>query len=681
MTTSIHPIDRQCVNALRFLAVDAVEKAKSGHPGTPMEAAGLGYLLWTRLLRHNPKDPAWPNRDRFVLSCGHASALLYGLLHLTGYDLSLDDLRSFRQWGSRTPGHPEHGHTPGVETTTGPLGQGFGNAVGMALAARHLAARFNRPGFPIVDHRVWGFISDGDVMEGVASEAASLAGHLRLSALKFVYLDNRITIEGATDLAFSEDVGRRFESFGWNVLRLPDPEDLAAAYAVLELAANEGTRPTLIIARTHIGFGAPNKQDTAKAHGEPLGADETRLAKQKLEWPTEPSFHVPDDVRRHWAVVADQGRTVQRHWEETLAQYRTAHPDLAAEWDALGRSLLPADWTKALPEFPAGDGMATRQASGKTLNALANVVTALLGGSADLAPSNNSRIDNGGDFSAMTPEGRNIHFGIREHAMGAILNGLALSGKLIPFGATFLTFADYLRPSIRLAALMNLGVIYVFTHDSIGVGEDGPTHQPVEHLASLRAIPNLVVIRPADANETREAWRTALERRQGPTAIVLSRQKLPTLDRRRFAPADGAARGGYRLTGPGPEDVLLLATGSEVSLALSARDRLAQDGLTAGVVSLPSWELFLSQDLAYQESVLPPRGAVRVAVEAGISQGWHRFIGQGGALVTLDHYGASAPGDTVMERLGFTADRVAATAREALKRQRPAKEEKTHESS
>lgn len=662
--TNIADLESLCVNTLRFLAVDAVEKANSGHPGTPMEAAALGHVLWTKILRHNPKNPAWANRDRFVLSCGHASALLYGLLHLTGYPVSLDDIKQFRQWGSRTPGHPEHGHTAGVETTTGPLGQGFATGVGMALAARHLAARFNRPEFPIVDHRVWAFVSDGDIMEGLSSEAASLAGHLRLSALKYVYLDNHITIEGGTDLAFSEDVEARFTAQGWRVLRLANAENLYEIRAVLEKAIAETERPTLVIARTHIGYGSPNKQDTAKAHGEPLGAAETVLAKQKLGWPTEPAFHVPPAVSRQTTVTVERGEALEKEWTDRLARYRVAHPDLAAAWDALAtHGPLPADWEKALPAFGPTDAMATRQASGKTLNAMAKVLPFLIGGSADLGPSNNSRIDGDRSFTAQTPEGRNLHFGIREHAMGAVLNGLALSGRLIPYGATFLTFADYMRPAIRLAALMKLGVIYIFTHDSIGVGEDGPTHQPIEHVASLRAIPGLVVFRPADANETAQAWRAALERRDGPTALVLSRQKLPMVTTGKTS----TARGGYRLFGD-IADVLLLATGSEVSLAVKAREKLAAEKIRADVVSLPSWELFLAQDTAYREGVLPPSITARVAIEAGVSQGWHRFVGDKGVLVTLDRYGASAPGDQVMEKLGFTVDRVVQAARQAMGR-------------
>lgn len=666
-TISMLDMDRLCVNTLRFLAVDAVEKANSGHPGTPMEAAGLGYVLWTRILNHTPHAPQWPNRDRFVLSCGHASMLLYGLLHLTGYDLSLDDLKNFRQWNSKTPGHPEAGHTAGVETTTGPLGQGFANGVGMAIAERFLATRFNRPGFPIVDHDVWAFVSDGDLMEGISSEAASLAGHLKLGQLKYVYLDNAITIEGSTNLAFSEDVGRRFESFGWKVLRIPDPEDLAHVQSQFETARDIADHPTLIIARTHIGFGSPNKQDSAEAHGAPLGAKETSLAKLNLRWPESPSFFVPENARAHWTKSTDRGRAAQTQWEEMFGAYKKTYPELAEQWDSLQKSPLDIDWEQKLPSFKAGDSQATRQASGKVINALAPVLPFLVGGSADLAPSNNTHIEGEGDFTP-SETGRNLHFGIREHAMGAVLNGMALSGGLIPFGATFLTFADYMRAPIRLAALMRLGVIYVFTHDSIGVGEDGPTHQPIEQLASLRCIPGLSVIRPADANETAQAWRAAITRRQGPTALILSRQKLPTWDRSLFSSAEGLLRGGYRVTPDGPIDLLLIATGSEVALALTAWGRLTKEGIKAAVISLPSVDMFEAQDRAYRETVIPPAVQARVIVEAGVSFGWHRYAGPHGELITLDRFGASAPGDVVLEKFGFTVENVVDAARIAIAR-------------
>ncbi|MBK8870992.1 MAG: transketolase [Elusimicrobia bacterium] len=667
--TSASPIDSLCVNTLRFLAVDAVEKARSGHPGTPMEAAGLGYVLWTKVLRHDPSDPSWLNRDRFILSAGHASMLLYGLLHLTGYDLTLDDLKNFRQWGSQTPGHPEVGHTPGVETTTGPLGQGFATGVGMAMAERLMAARFNRAGMAIVDHAIWAFVSDGDIMEGLSGEAASLAGHLKLGKLKSVYLDNAITIEGSTELAFSENVAQRFESYGWRTVRIPDPEDLVAVETVLKDVQSNNEKPTLILARTHIGFGSPNKQDTAEAHGAPLGASETALAKKNLNWPENSPFFVPDEARNHWGQTHDRGKALRSQWEGLFEKYKHAHPDLAKQWINIKNNPLPADWEKSVPVFKKGDDMATRQASGKVIQALAGRMTNLVGGSADLAPSNNTWIDGGGHFSA-DETGRNFHFGIREHAMGAVLNGLALYGGIIPFGGTFLTFADYMRPSIRLAAIMKIGVIYVFTHDSIGVGEDGPTHQPVEHLASLRCIPGLSVIRPADANETAQAWKSALSRRDGPTALILSRQKLPTLDRTVFSGAEGVLQGGYRLDRDQNIHVLLIATGSEVSLALAARERLAQEKIAAGVVSLASHDLFEKQDAAYRQGVMPDTSKARVVIEAGVSFGWDRWAGPTGEKVTLDRYGASAPGEIVLEKMGFSVDAVVAAAKKSIARSR-----------
>lgn len=663
-------IDSVCVNTLRFLAVDAVEKARSGHPGTPMEAAGLGYVLWTKVLRHDPTDPSWANRDRFILSAGHASMLLYGLLHLTGYDVSLDDLKNFRQWNSKTPGHPEVRHTPGVETTTGPLGQGFATGVGMAMAQRILAERFNRPDMPLVDHAIWAFVSDGDIMEGITGEAASLAGHLNLGKLKFVYLDNDITIEGSTGLAFSENVAKRFESYGWRTVKISNPEDLAAVESVFKDVQSNDEKPTLVIARTHIGFGSPNKQDTADAHGAPLGPAETVLSKKNLSWPESPAFHVPDEARTQWGKTKERGKTLRTQWEELFGRFQRAHPDLAADWLALLKSPLPAEWEKSVPAFKAGDDMASRQASGKVIQSLSRRLPNLVGGSADLAPSNNTFIEGGGHFSA-SESGRNFHFGIREHAMGAALNGLSLDGRLVAFGGTFLTFADYMRPSIRLAAIMKLGVIYVFTHDSIGVGEDGPTHQPVEHLASLRCMPGLSVIRPADANETAEAWKAAIARRDGPTALILSRQKLPTLDRTVYFGAEGTQRGGYRLDKEGSGvDVLLIATGSEVSLALSAKDRLAEVKIKAGVVSLPSIDVFEKQDSSYRERVIPNGVKARVVVEAGVSFGWGRWAGPWGEMVTLDRYGASAPGEVVLEKLGFTVEAVVEAAKKSMERSR-----------
>jgi transketolase len=664
------PIDDLCVNALRALSIDAVEKARSGHPGMPMGAAAMAYVLWTRFLRHDPSDPAWPDRDRFVLSAGHGSMLLYALLHLSGYDLPLSELERFRQWGSRTPGHPERGHTPGVETTTGPLGQGFGNAVGMAVAEAFLAARFNRPQHTIVDHRVFVIASDGDLMEGVASEAASLAGHLRLGKLIVLYDDNRVTIEGSTDLAFSEDAGRRFEAYGWQVQHVEDGNDLDALEQALGRAAADASRPSLIRVRTHIGYGSPNKQDSAEAHGAPLGAEEARRSKERLGWPPEPPFLVPEEARRHMEQARERGRRLHGEWNERLRSYRRAHPEAAAELERAWRGELPEGWDRDLPAFEAPAApMATRKASGLALNAAAKRIPTLLGGSADLAPSTNTLIQGEGDFSAGDRLARNLRFGVREHAMGAILNGMALHGGVRPYGATFLIFSDYMRPSIRLAALMGLAVIYVFTHDSIGLGEDGPTHQPVEHLPSLRAIPNLTVIRPADAAETSEAWRAALESRGGPVALVLTRQDLPVLDRRVLAPASGLHRGGYVLAGgEGRPDLILIASGSEVSLALEVRERLAARGVRARVVSLPSWEIFERQSEEHREQVLPSGVEARLAIEAGSPFGWERWVGTRGGCVAVRRFGASAPGKVLMEKFGFTAESVEQQALALLER-------------
>jgi len=663
-------VDQLAVNTLRFLAVDAVEKAKSGHPGTPMEAAPAAYVLWTRLLRHNPKNPKWPNRDRFILSAGHASMLLYGLLHLTGYDLSLDDIKNFRQWKSRTPGHPESDLTPGVETTTGPLGQGFANGVGLAIAERFLGAKFNRPGHTLVDYFIFAFCSDGDLMEGVASEAASLAGHLKLGKLKYLYLDNRITIDGKTDITFTEDVQKRFEAYGWEVLRVADANDLDALEKAFKTVRSQTQKPSLIILRTHIGFGAPTKQDTPEAHGAPLGPEETAGAKKNLGWPSEPAFHIPPEALEIYRREVEKGTKAEASWNDLFAAYKKAHPDLAAEWEKLQKSPLVPGWEKALPVFKAGEKLATREASGKTINALAPALPMLIGGSADLAVSNNTTIKDGGSFSAENPSGRNLHFGVREHAMGSILNGLCLTQGFLPYGATFLIFTDYMRNPIRLASLSNLGVIYVMTHDSVGLGEDGPTHQPIEQLASLRAIPEMVVLRPADANETAVAWRVALERRHRPTLMALSRQKLVTLDRTKYAPAEGVARGAYVLSpaAGGTTQVLILATGAEVHPALGAQEILAKQNVAAAVVSMPSWELFEQQDVAYKEQVLPSSVMARVAVEAAASLGWHKYVGPRGALVTLDRFGASAPGEVALQNLGFTPDNIAQKALSLLEK-------------
>ncbi|MGH9784836.1 MAG: transketolase [Terriglobia bacterium] len=661
-------LDELCINTIRTLAMDAVEQAQSGHPGMPMGAAPMAYVLWTRFLRHNPRNPAWPNRDRFVLSAGHGSMLLYALLHLTGYDLPLDEIRRFRQWGSKTPGHPEHGLTPGVEATTGPLGQGFGNGVGMAIAERYLAAYFNRPGHAVVDHFTYAIASDGDLMEGVASEAASLAGHLKLGKLIYLYDDNRITIEGSTDLAFTENVSARFEAYGWQVQEV-DGNDLRAITNALSAARAEITRPSLIRARTHIAYGSPNKQDSAAAHGSPLGKQEVLLTKQALGWPAEPGFYVPPESFYHFREAVERGPAQEAQWQARLAAYAAEFPQLAAEWNRALRGELPSGWTERLPQFlPEAGDLATRQASGKVLNALAPALPTLIGGSADLAPSTETILNKFEHFHE-APAGRNFHFGVREHAMGAVLNGMALHGGIRPYGATFLIFSDYMRPSIRLAALSHLPVIYVFTHDSIGVGEDGPTHQPVEHLASLRAIPNLTVIRPADATETAVAWRVALERNSGPVALILTRQKLPVLDRRRFPPADLAAKGAYILADAenAPLRVILLATGSEVHATLKARTLLEAKGIGARVLSMPSWELFAEQPRSYRDELLPRAISARLAVEAASPFGWREYVGERGDILGIERFGASAPGSVLFEQFGFTPENIAARA-EALLR-------------
>ena len=661
----------RAINTIRFLSVDAVQKAESGHPGTPMGLAPLAYLLWTKHLRYNPGNPDWVGRDRFVLSCGHASMLLYSLLHLTGFDVTLDDLREFRQWGSRTPGHPEAGHTAGVEVTTGPLGQGLGNAVGMAMASRMMAQRFNRPGHEIVSHRIVALCSDGDLMEGVASEAASLAGFQRLGNLVAFYDDNRITIEGSTDLAFREDTAGRFRAYGWNVLSVEDGNtDLAGMEAAIEAAFGERLRPTLVIVRTSIGYGSPNKQDTAGAHGAPLGEAEVALAKERLGWPATPPFLVPDDVLVHFREALDRGEKAEKEWRMKFAAYAAAFPALALEWERRAWGDLPEGWAEGIPAFPPeAGGIATRSASGKVLNAIAAKVPELAGGSADLSPSTETVIKGGGDFLPDAgPGGRNLHFGVREHGMGAVLNGMARHGGVIPYGATFLVFSDYMRPSIRLAALMGCRVVYVFTHDSIGVGEDGPTHQPVEQLAALRAMPNLHVVRPADANETAAAWRMALERTAGPTALVLSRQKLPVLPPSSVHRDAAVSRGAYVLEDAeaGRPDVLLIATGSEVHVALAARKLLAEEGVRARVVSMPCRERFEEQEAGYREAVLPPSVPARVSVEAGSTFGWGTYVGDRGASIGIDRFGASAPAGRIFRELGITPEAVRDRAKSVL---------------
>ncbi len=674
-------LDERCINTIRFLAADAIEKAKSGHPGMPMGAAAAAYILWTRHLKHNPADPLWADRDRFILSAGHGSMLLYTLLYLTGYDISLEDLGAFRQWGSKTPGHPERQHPPGTEMTTGPLGQGLAAAVGMAIAEAHLAARFNRPDHRIVDHFTYAFASDGDLMEGVSCEACALAGHLGLGKLIVLYDDNRVSLAGSTTMCFSEDVEKRFDACGWQVIPVTDGNDVAAVDAALTAAKAETLRPSLIRLRTTIGFGAPGKQNSSAAHGAPLGTEELRAAKVNLGWPLDPPFFVPEEALRFYRGAAAESAKRQEVWKETFRHYAVDHPGAAAEFERVMRGELPASWENALPVFgPGTKDVATRKTSEAVLQALAPVIPELMGGSADLNPSTFTWLKGQGDFQkpgdppacregAVGGEwgysGRNIHFGVREHAMAAIAGGMALHGGIIPFTGTFFTFADYMRPSIRLAALMGLRVIYVFTHDSIGVGEDGPTHQPVEHLMSLRAIPNLTVIRPADANETAEAWRTALLNEDGPTALIFTRQNLPVLDRSAFGPAAGLRKGGYILweSAAGDPEVLLIGTGSEVQLALGAGRRLAAEGIRVRVVSLPSWELFDRASQAWRDRVLPPAVRSRVAVEAGVSLGWEHYVGLEGAVVGIDRFGASAPYQVIYEKFGITAEAVAAEAR------------------
>ncbi|MBI2977031.1 MAG: transketolase [Chloroflexi bacterium] len=670
LAASSHPL-RRAADAVRVLAMDGVQKANSGHPGMPMGMADAAVVLWTRFLKHNPADPHWPDRDRFVLSAGHGSMLLYSLLHLTGYDLPLAQLKLFRQWGSKTPGHPEHGLTPGVETTSGPLGQGIANAVGMALAERWLAGRFNRSGFDVVNHYTYVIASDGDLMEGVSHEACSLAGHLGLGKLIVLYDDNGISIDGPTALSFSEDVLARFQAYGWHTRRVAG-HDHAAVEAALCAAQTETARPSFIACKTHIGFGSPNRQDSNKAHGEPLGADEVRLVKERFGWPPEAEFHIPDEVRAAMRQSGAEGTDRQRGWNILFARYDEAYPDLAADFRRAMSGELPSGWDAAWPTFPADKPLATRAASGAVLDAIAPRLPTLISGSADLTPSNNTRPKNEKPLTCDNFTGRYIHFGVREHGMGSILNGLALHGGLRPCGGTFLVFADYMRPAIRMAAIMNLPVVFIFTHDSIGLGEDGPTHQPVEHLTSLRAIPNLFVFRPADAAETAAGWRVALERRHGPTVLALTRQAVPVLDR----DTSGAARGAYVLADPstssstssgrrlraGDPQAILIATGSEVHIALEAQNLLAAQGVQARVVSMPCRELFEAQTADYRESVLPARVRARVAVEAGVTLGWGRYVGLDGAAIGLDRFGASAPYQVLYRELGLTAAAVAEAA-------------------
>jgi transketolase len=660
-------LDQLCINTIRTLAMDGVQQANSGHPGTPMALAPVAYILWDRFLRHNPRNPNWPNRDRFVLSAGHASMLVYSMLHLSGYDLPLDELKRFRQWGSKTPGHPEYGLTPGVETTTGPLGQGVANSVGMAIAERWLAAHFNRPGHEIVNHRVYAIAGDGCMMEGVSQEAASLAGHLKLSNLVWIYDNNHITIEGNTALAFSDDVASRFTSYHWNVLRVGDANDADLLDRALHTALKETERPSLIIVDSHIAWGAPNKQDTSAAHGEPLGDEEIRLTKERYGWPPEAKFLVPEETRAYTDRSIERGRQAEEEWNGRLAAYKTAHPELAMEWERMQSGGLPDAWDQNIPTFPPDEkGVAGRDASQKVLNAIAPRVPWLIGGAADLAPSTKTRMNDGGDFQAGEYEGRNFHFGIREHAMGAILNGMALS-RVRPYGSGFLIFSDYMRAPIRLSSLMEIPVLYIFTHDSIGVGEDGPTHQPIEQLISLRAIPQLLVIRPADANEVAESWRVMMSSTHHPIALILSRQPLPTVDRTKYAAASGLKQGAYVLAdSDGSPEVILMGTGSELQLCVAAHEQLKAEGVKSRVVSMPCWELFERQSEEYRESVLPASVRARVAVEAGTSLGWRRYTGIDGRIIARRDFGASAPLKELLKQFGFTVEKVVEAARESM---------------
>jgi transketolase len=665
-------LDQLCINTIRALSIDAVQKAESGHPGLPLGAAPMAYVLWTRFMRHNPRNPKWANRDRFLLSAGHGSMLLYSLLYLTGYDLPLEELENFRQWGSKTPGHPEYGLTPGVEITTGPLGQGFANGVGMAMGAAHLAARFNKPDFPVIDHHVYGIVSDGDLMEGVASEAASLAGHLKLGNLIYLYDDNQVTIEGFTNLAFSEDVPKRFEAYGWHTSTVEDGNDLEAIERAIRDAQSESTRPSLISVKTTIGYGMPTA-GTRKAHSDAPGEEAVRETKRHLGWPEDKTFYVPEEALAHFRQSIERGEQAESEWNQLVEKYEQTDSELGRQWRTTMSGELPEGWEAHLPTFESAKAMATRAASGEVINALAPHMPMLIGGSADLGPSNNTDIKEGGSFEAGTYAGRILHFGVREHAMGATMTGISLNGGLIPYGGTFLTFSDYMKPAIRLAALSEVQVIYVFTHDSIGLGEDGPTHQPIEQLAGLRAIPHLYVIRPADSHEVREAWRIAILRRKHPTALALTRQKVPLIDRTLYASAEGAQRGGYILAealGANNEQdaprLILIASGSEVSLVLEARAALQKEGTPTRVVSMPCIELFEEQPQEYRDEVLPPSFLARLAVEAGVRQSWDRYVGLEGDCLCLDRFGGSAPGDVAMRELGFTVENVVNRARALL---------------
>ena len=660
-------LNQKCIDTVRVLAADAVQKANSGHPGTPMALSPLGHILWSEVMRYNPKNPNWVNRDRFVLSCGHACMLQYSYLHLTGYVITLNDIKNFRQLHSITAGHPEYGLTPGIEVTTGPLGQGFANGIGMAIAEKYMAARYNQPDFNIFDYKIYAICSDGDLMEGVTAEAASIAGHLGLGNVIYFYDSNHITIEGNTDLAFDEDVSKRFEAYGWDVQNLPDINDLKAVSVAIKNAQNETNRPSLIKIRSYIGYGSPNKQNTAAAHGSPLGEDEVRLVKENFGFDPDKNFVIPEDVLEFYRKAGKKSAKNEDDWNELYKIYKQRHPDLAKEYEAISSGKLPEGWEKNLPVFEAGEELATRKSSGKTLNAIAAFFPQLIGGSADLSPSTDTNLDSFKSFSVEDRDGRNFHFGIREHAMGSILNGMALSNYLIPYGATFLIFSDYMRPPLRLAAIMKIRSILVFTHDSIALGEDGTTHQPVEQLLGLRTIPNMTVIRPADANETAQAWRVAIEHKKGPVAIVLTRQGIPIIDQKKYASAKNLDKGAYILSDcKGKPDIILIASGSEVQLIIAAQKELEKNNIQARVVSMPSWNLFDKQEAAYRETVLPKEIRKRLAVEAGSSIGWMKYTTDDGAVIGIDKFGESAPGEQVMKEYGFTIENVVKQAKALL---------------
>lgn len=665
---SLQSLDERCVNTIRTLSIDAVQAAESGHPGMPMGMADAAYVLWTKFLKHDPGNPGWYDRDRFILSAGHGSMLLYSLLHLTGYDLSLEELKNFRQWDSKTPGHPEYGLTPGVETTTGPLGQGFATGVGMAMAEQHLASRYNTEEYSVTNHYTYGIVSDGDLMEGISHEAASLAGHLKLGKIIYLYDSNEISIDGSTDLAYTEDAGKRFESYHWHVQHI-DGHDRNAVEKAIRIAQKEDSKPSLIVCRTHIGYGSPNKQDSAASHGAPLGEEEVAKTKQNLGWDPELKFHVPDEVKSHFRKAVEEGANLFNEWEQSLREFQNKKPEKAEAFQRAVDRVLPENLTDLLTEFEADDkGMATRAASGKVINAIAGDIPAMIGGSADLTGSNKTWINDSEVFNADNYAGRNIYYGVREHAMGAAMNGMALHGGVIPFGGTFLIFSDYCRPAIRIAALSHIPSIFVFTHDSIGLGEDGPTHQPIEHLSSLRAMPNVLVLRPADANEVSWAWKAALEHVDGPSLIVLSRQSIPTFDRNKCASSSGVMKGAYILSDSDREvpEAILMGTGSEVHLALEAQQKLASEGIDTRVVSMPSWELFEAQSPEYQNQVLPPEVKARISIEAAATIGWEKWVGAHGLALGVDRFGASAPYKEIFKHLGLTANRLVEEAKKLL---------------